>query len=597
MTNIDTSLDMAFDAYNHNQFETAEELVREVLTIAPTNGDALYLLGLIAYRSNALEPAEKLLYEAVKLYPQSQQYALALAGVLQKAGRLDEALSFYEKYKEDPLVLSQIGYIYLQKGQPDFAKSAFEESISKMADCLNAHIGLALLSRQNGENEKALEILTKSISLTPNPNSELCYQLAVQHRLCEQNNSALDWINRALLQFETAAFLNEKGLILEALNRDMEAQISYEQAVELDSYAPDAYANLGNLYMKESNFRRAEYYYKKALALDEDFLNAHHNLAIALCKQDRKAEGLEHYRSALLINPRHISTLYNLAMILEEMGDYSEAAGMYFNILTLKSHPEMIDFRIANTLSGLYETGKKEQKEALDFAKGWVKHYPENEIALHTLNALTHNRKDDSILAAYTRKLFDSFATTYDATMEKLQANALTLTADYINSIPEKTFNNILDLACGTGTFAELLNQNFNKLTGVDISEKMLALAGLKEKYTHLVQSDVIDFLEQTTENYDLILAVELTSYLSDLNRLFELTEKRLTSDGLFVVTVETNASDDIFLSSSGRYLYRKAYVQKQLAKCGLKTIFETDIDLRKEGNATASGTIFVCRK
>ncbi len=597
MTNIDTSLDMAFQAYNQNQFEVAEEIVRDVLTIAPTNGDALYLLGLIAYRSNALEPAEKLLYEAVKLYPQSQQYALALAGVLQKAGRLDEALSFYDKYKETPLVLSQIGYIYLQKGQADFAKSAFDEAIEKDKNCLNAYIGLALYFRQQGDNAKALEILSETMQLTENPDSELCYQFAVQNRLCGFNDMALIWIEQALFRFETAVFLNEKGLILEALNRDYDAQKAYEKAVDLDSYIPDAYANLGNLSLKQEDYRRAEYCYKKALALDEDFLNAHHNLAIALCKQDRKAEGLEHYRSALIINPRHISSLYNLAMILEEMGDYSEAAGMYFNILTLKAHPEMIDFRIANTLSALYEQGKKEQKEAIDFAKGWIKHFPESEIAQHTLNALTHNKKDDSILTAYTRKLFDSFASTYDTTMQKLEASALNITADYINNLPQESFENILDLACGTGAFSWLLNKNFNKLIGVDISEKMIAVAKEKQKYTHLVCQDVIAFLETTTESYDLIMAVELTSYLSDLKKLIELSNQRLSLNGLFVMTVETGTQDDVFLSASGRYLYRKEYVQKLISKIGLKIMFETDVALRKEGIGTASGTIFICQK
>ncbi len=597
MANIDSSLDIAFEAYNQNQFEVAEEMVRDVLTVSPTNGDALYLLGLIAYRSNALEPAEKLLYEAVKLYPQSQQYTLALAGVLQKAGRLDEALSFYEKYKENPLVLSQIGYIYLQKGQADFAKSAFDEAIEKDSKCINAFIGLALYERQTDNHVKALDILSNTMQLTDNPDSELCYQHAVQNRLCGFNDMALIWIEQALFRLETAAFFNEKGLILEALNRDEDAQTAYEKAISIDSYAPDAYANMGNLSLKQADYRRAEYYYKKALALDEDFSNAHHNLAIALCKMDRKAEGLEHYRSALIINPRHISSLYNLAMIMEEMGEYSEAAGMYFNILTLKAHPEMIDFRIANTLSALYEQGKKEQKEAIDFAKGWIKHFPESEIAQHTLNALTHNKKDDSILTGYTRKLFDSFASTYDATMQKLEATALTVSANYINNLPQKSFNNVLDLGCGTGSFSELLNKSFNRLTGVDISEKMITVAKEKQKYTQLICQDVIAFLSMASELYDLIMAVELTSYLSDLKNLIELSNQRLSSNGLFVITVETGTQDDVYLSASGRYLYRKEYVQKLMNKTGLKIMFETDIALRKEGSGTANGSIFICQK
>lgn len=593
MAETDTLLDTAFQAYNQNQFETAEEIVRNVLTIAPTNGDALYLLGLIAYRSNALEPAEKLLYEAVKLYPDMSQYALALAGVLQKAGRLDEALSFYEKYKQNPLVLSQIGYIYLQKGQNDFAKSAFDEALKEDETCLNAKIGQALLARQEGRNEEALQLLTMA-EKSGVKDSELFYQLAVQNRLCGHYQEAFTAIKNALSLFETAVFLNEKGLIFEALGFESSAQEAYERAIELDPYAPDAFANLGNLYLKQGNNRRAEEYYKKALALDADFLNAHHNLAIALCKQDRKAEGLEHYRSALLINPRHISSLYNLAMILEETGDFSEAAGLYFNILTLKAHPEMIDFRIANTLARLSEEGKKSKKEALDFAKGWVKHFPENEIAVHTLNALQNDRKNDVGILTYARGLFDAFAPTYDETMQQLEAKGLSYATDYLNQTAREKYAHVLDLACGTGQFAELFQKKYDELTGVDISEKMLDLARAKNRYTRLIQNDVISFLETDTVKYDLILAVELTNYLSELTTFFTQTAKHLMPDGLFVMTNETNEKEDIFLSPQGRYLYRKSYVEETAKKAGLIKVFDSDFALRKEGTAYAKGTLFV---
>ncbi len=596
MTHIDTTLDTAFHAYNQNDFETAEEMVREVLTISPSNGDALYLLGLIAYRSNALEPAEKLLYEAVKLYPDSQQYALALAGVLQKDGRLDEALSFYEKYKTNPLVLSQIGYVYLQKGQNDFAKSAFEETLKQDASCLNALIGLALIERQKENHHQALSILNQ-VNQVEHNNTELYYQLAVQNRLCGYDKEALNWITKALKLYKTASFLNEKGLILENLELYDTAQKTYEEAIELDSYAPDSFANLANLYLRQENYRRAEEYYKKALALDLDFLQAHHNLAIALCKQDRKAEGLEHYRSVLLINPHHISSLYNLAMILEEMGEYSEAAGIYFNILTLKAHPELIDFRIANTLSCLAEQGKKGYKEALNFAKGWVKHFSDNGVAQHVLNSLIHNRTDKTSLNQYVQTLFDSFASTYDDTMEHLEASVLNEAIHVINNLPRQDFKNVLDLACGTGKFGMLFNQPTQQLVGVDISEKMLAIACQRNVYTQLVQQDVHIYLEETDEIFDLIIGIELTNYLPELERLIKGVSYRLSDTGYFLLSIEKSEKEDIWLSLQGRYQYREAYVRSLLSIHGLNATQSFEIDLRKEGHGTQKGLLFVCRK
>lgn len=591
MSNIEFSLDTAFQAYNNHQFDMAEDLVREVLTISPTNGDALYLLGLIAYRSGALEPAEKLLYDAVKLYPQHENYALALASVLQKAGRLDEALSFYVKYPENASALAQTGYVYLQKGQNDFALSAFKKSLEKNEYCLPALIGKALILRQEGQHFDALQALQEIYKI--GTDAELEYQLSVQYRLCGQCENALTHIDKALSMEQTASFLNEKGLILEGLKQYDKAQTVYEDAIRFNPYAPDSFANLGNLHLKNENFRRAEDYYKKALALDDDFLNAHHNLAIALCKQGREAEGLEHYRSALLINKNHIPSLYNLAMILEENGDFSEAAGLYFNILSLKANPPFIEFRIADTLAGLYQSGKKEKKEALNFAKGWVKHFPESQIAEHTLNALTHQLKDKSLILPYAKALYDSFADMYDEKMAELEARALQQVVHYFNQKETDDLGDILDLACGTGSLALRILKKYN-MTGVDISEPMLAKAREKRRYKALHQSDVVSFLKSDNQKYDYIVAVELTGYLSEIEEFIRLCKAHLKPNGTFIISIENAQSDKIYLSEQGRYLYLPAYVLDVLSSNGL-TVQSESIHLRKEGfgNAYAEGTLY----
>ena len=145
MNEIDALLDTAFAHYNQGDFETAEEIGRRVLSIEPSHGDGLYLLGLIAFQSGALEPASDLLYQAVKLYPNQDNYALALASVLHRLGRLDEALSFYEKYQNNPAVLAQMGFIYASKGQTEWATSAFHKALELDKTNAEAVVGLAAI--------------------------------------------------------------------------------------------------------------------------------------------------------------------------------------------------------------------------------------------------------------------------------------------------------------------------------------------------------------------------------------------------------------------------------------------------------------------
>lgn len=593
MSQIDELLDTAFHAYNLNDFEQAEEIVREVLTLSPTNGDGLYLLGLIAYRANAFEPAEKLLYQAVHLYPENKSYATALASVLQKEGRLDEALSFYEPYQEtDSLVLSQVGFIYLQKGRDDFALSAFDKALTLDKNNINAFIGKALLQRKNQQNKEALHLLLEARKI--NITAELMYQLSIQYRFDNQLSKALDSIKEALSLEQLASFYNEKGLILEEMGDIEEAQKAYEKAIEIDSYFPDSFANLANIYYRKEMFSKAEENYKRALGLDNQFLNAHHNLASLLYKQDRKTESLEHYRSALLINPHHISSLYNLGIILEEMGDYTEAAGLYFNILALKSTPPYIDFRIASTLTALSEEGKKEKKQAIDFAKGWVKHFPENVIAKHTLASLTGTKIDPEQSLKYAEVLYDSFAPTYEQTMEKIQSRVL----EIINkNLPIDSYQTVLDLGCGTGSFGNSVQKTFHTLIGVDISKEMLKKTAKKNVYTELIHKDALSFLKTSSIKFDLIVAAELLCYLPVVSELIKEVSAHLIEKGVFVLTIEETQEKEILLAGNGRYLHQFSYIEKQLNENHLFLQKRIQTPLRKEGKNFAMGSILFCTK
>lgn len=586
MNDIDALLDTAFVDYNAGRFNRAEQLARQVLNIAPTHGDALYLLGLVAYQSGALEPAAGLLYQAVKLYPDMANYALALAAVLHKQGRLEEALSFYEKHKDNPAVLTQIGLIYAAKGQDDWAKSAFKEALKKDESLTEAFIGLADLAEKHGDFPEAERLLTHAHTVQPTP--EVLYQLARLYRLTGREKQALPIINQAIELYKSVVYVNEKGLILEALQAYDEALDAYIETTHMSAYFADGFCNQANIYLKQGHFDLAEDSYKRALALDKKFLQAHHNLASLLYKQGRKNEALEHYREAIIINPKHVESIYNLAVILEELGEYSEAAGMYFNVWALGMKNDSLDFRIAATLQELYRLSGDGKKQALDFAKGWVKNAPDNDVAKHTLDSFTGKKSAD--MDKYSERLYDAFAPEYDETMKHLDSKVIQTA---ISLLGKKRYKNVLDLACGTGTFGKMFKNRFNMITGVDISQKMLDQAQKTKAYQKLVHSSIGAFFDTTKKKYDLIMALEVSGYLDTLPLFFESVRTHLTADGVFIFSAEnTEADKDQELSLNGRYLYAPVYIEKMLHAAGLvqKEVIETD--LRKEGTGYAKGFV-----
>ncbi len=588
MSDVDLLLDNAFLAYNQKEYDKAEECVRQALVLSPTNGDGLYLLGLIAIKSNAFEPAEKLLYQAVQFYPENKGYQLSLAFVLEKQGRLDEALSFYEHFKEDAFALAQIGLIYLKKGQADFAKSAFDKALTLDKGVATAYIGLALILRGQGDYEKALESLEKGEkeALT----AELLFQKAITYRLMGKFSAALREIKGALSLDKTAAFYNEKGLNEEALNCLESAKLSYEEALEMNAYFADAFANLGNIYFKENDFKRAEDAYKRALGVDKDFLNAHHNLALLLHKMGRLNEALEHFRSVIILNPRHQEALYNLAIILEEMGEFEEAAGLYFNLLTMEENKDwtLLQLRIQNTLYLMGKGDKKAKKQARSFAKGWVKSFPNSLVAKVTNSALNREKISDEEANAYTTLFYDAFADTYDEVIEKLESKVL----EKIIPLIPNTAKSVLDLGCGTGALASHLPNDLEVLVGVDISKKMLEKAMKKKAYTRLVHQDVCAFLIADAGQYDAIIASDVTPYLSDLKGFLSLVQRRLEAGGVLLLSVETGLETVGTLSENGRFCYQAETVRTWLQELGFVMTYFEEIPLRKEGDAYAMGFV-----
>lgn len=95
---------------------------------------------------------------------------------------------------------------------------------------------------------------------------------------------------------------------------------------------------------------------------------------------------------------------------------------------------------------------------------------------------------------------------------------------------PINNRNSVLELCTGPGNFTEMLvkNANFKKITGVDLSEKMLAYArenanqaGIEKQIT-LIHDDVTQLKKLGSEKYDLITFMNAAHHLTDIQSVKE---------------------------------------------------------------------------
>jgi predicted TPR repeat methyltransferase len=175
---------------------------------------------------------------------------------------------------------------------------------------------------------------------------------------------------------------------------------------------------------------------------------------------------------------------------------------------------------------------------------------------LAALRSETLARAPDNYLVAY----FDEFADTFESKL----VNAL----DY--HVPEKLytmlaeggrrFANVLDLGCGTGLCAPFLHQLGDRLTGVDLSRRMLEKASARGLYSDLVEAEAGDFLDHSTDRFGLVVAADFVIYFGDLVALFEKIARVLKPGGLFAFNAET-AERDFCILPSGRFAHATSYI------------------------------------
>jgi len=154
----------------------------------------------------------------------------------------------------------------------------------------------------------------------------------------------------------------------------------------------------------------------------------------------------------------------------------------------------------------------------------------------------------------------------YDLITAALAAHRMAASADYVDGVSfyvrqaEKCGGPVLELACGTGRIAIPIAERGVRVTGLDISESMLAHARRKaaEKGVTIewVRADCRHF--KLNRRFRLIfVAYNSLGHLHDLESVaacFLCVRRHLTEDGRFIVDFFNPRLDVLTRDTSGRY-------------------------------------------
>jgi len=207
--------------------------------------------------------------------------------------------------------------------------------------------------------------------------------------------------------------------------------------------------------------------------------------------------------------------------------------------------------------------------------------------------------------AAYVRTLFDQYAPRFETALTRdlgYRGPQILLSAVEAACATERRpaqFADMLDLGCGTGLAGVAFRPRVARLTGVDLSERMVTAARAKGIYDRLDAGDLLPFLQGEARDgrrYDLIVAADVCAYLAWLPGVVAAATRVLMPGGLLAFTTETHAGDDVILGGTLRYQHGTAHVRAAVTGAGLTMVSIAEEWARKETGVAVPGLMVVAR-
>jgi predicted TPR repeat methyltransferase len=127
----------------------------------------------------------------------------------------------------------------------------------------------------------------------------------------------------------------------------------------------------------------------------------------------------------------------------------------------------------------------------------------------------------------------------------------------------------LLDLGCGTGLAGVALSDITHHRTGIDLSSRMVDIAGESDLYDELYVGDVVAFVQEIEDEapWDLIVATDVLPYLGGVEELFAGVRRVSAPGAVFAFSTELLEGDGqtFTVGPHQRFHHAIAYLTREL--------------------------------
>jgi len=439
---------------------------------------------------------------------------------------------------------------------------------------------MAMASENDGER----------VQLTPDDALKLAVELHQKGGL-EQ----AEYIYTKLLEHEPdhPAATQFLGVLRHSQGRDEEALTLLNRARELAPEDPGILMNLGNVLLETGRADDALEIYREMLKLAPDNSRAWNNVGVLLRTLGQIDLAEEALRKAIEIDPNDAGPWHNLGNLLLSTDRISESVECGLRSITL-----LPKNKTGRKLLGVAYAYLGETEKAKEVFREWLRDEPGDPTAEHHLAAL-EGAPPDRASDAYVERVFDDFAVSFDARLEKLEYRAPELVAAQLAArvSPEEPVR-ILDVGCGTGLVGPLVRDKARHLVGIDLSAKMLAKAQHRGVYDDLQKAEFIGYLAGVDAGFEAMIAADALCYVGRMEAFSQNALSALVPGGVLIATFEADQNgEDVALSHTGRYTHGKDYLLDTFNAAGFTNCAVIDDVLRLETGKPVDGFILIAER
>jgi len=142
-----------------------------------------------------------------------------------------------------------------------------------------------------------------------------------------------------------------------------QAAASFQQVIAAKPNEPEAYYNLGTLYLRKNDLAKAQQYLEQTVKLRPVYPEAWNNLGMIAAQQGRADDAIQNFKESLAQRPDYAIALLNLGNVYRRQGNFAESERLLKRALELEPENPEVHYN----LGMLYA-----RQEQLSLASGYL---------------------------------------------------------------------------------------------------------------------------------------------------------------------------------------------------------------------------------